>query len=254
MPILEDVQTAAAALAGALAASERAVVFTGAGISTESGIPDFRSPGGLWSRMTPITFDDFLGSEETRLEDWRRRFRMARDFAGVEPNAGHRAVVRLMAEGPVASLITQNIDRLHQRAGAPAERVVELHGHATGAACLDCEAPMTLAAAAAEIETTGRAPRCAACGGLVKAAIVSFGQPMPPRAMAAAKAACLDCDLFVVAGSSLVVFPAAGLPALARRSGARLVILNREPTDLDGEADLVLRGAIGDILGPLAGG
>lgn len=252
MPMLADPQAASRLLAERFAAAARAVVFTGAGISTESGIPDFRSPGGIWSRMKPIEFAGFLASEEVRLEDWRRRFRMRREFAAAEPNAGHRAVARLVEAGVVAAVVTQNIDGLHQRAGVAEDDVVELHGNGTRAACLDCAAPMSLEAAEAAIAASGRAPRCAACGGLVKAAIVSFGQPMPPSEMARARAASLDCDLFVVVGSSLVVHPAAGFPELARRNGAGLVILNREPTPLDGAADLVLRGAIGEVLGPLA--
>jgi len=251
-PAVRDAaRRAADALAAAFAAAERAVVFTGAGISTESGIPDFRSPGGIWSTMKPILYQEFLDSEEVRLEDWRRRFRMAASFAAVAPNAGHRAIARLVRDGPVATVVTQNIDRLHQRAGVPHERVVELHGHGTGAACLDCGAETALADAEAAIAATGRAPRCGACGGLVKGAIVSFGQPMPPAAMLRAGEASRDCDLFVVVGSSLVVQPAAGFPLIARRSGARLVILDRAATALDAEADLVLRGPIGEILGPL---
>jgi len=253
MPMVADPQAASALLAEAFAAATAAVVFTGAGISTESGIPDFRSPGGIWSRMRPIEFADFLASEEIRLEDWRRRFRMRREFAAAMPNAGHVAVAGLVAAGRVAAVVTQNIDGLHQRAGVAEERIVELHGNGTRAACLDCAAAVDLDAAEAAIAATGRAPRCAACGGLVKAAIVSFGQPMPAAEMARARAASLACDLFVVAGSSLVVQPAAGFPALAQRNGARLVILDRQPTPLDAAADLVLRGAIGDILGALAG-
>lgn len=251
---VDDVAGAAATLAAAFAASRRAVVFSGAGISTESGIPDYRSPGGIWTRMKPILFDEFLASEAARLEDWRRRFRMSREFKAAEPNAGHRAVARLVGAGRVAAVVTQNIDGLHQRAGAAAERVIEVHGNAHGAACLACGTATTLAAVEAEIAASGRAPACAACGGIVKSTIISFGQPMPAAAMARASEAAADCDLFLAVGSSLVVHPAAGLPLLARSRGARLVILNREPTALDGEADLVLRGPIGAVLGPLAAG
>jgi NAD-dependent deacetylase len=253
MQVFDETAEARQRLGELVAEANRIVVFTGAGISTESGIPDFRSPGGIWSKVTPIYFEEFVASEEKRLEDWRRRFKMARDFATVTPNAGHRAVAALVRVGHGA-VLTQNIDRLHQRAGATDEAVVELHGNAFGAACLDCGTQTTLAEAERTIAETGRAPRCAACGGLVKSTIISFGQPMPADAMRRAQAEARDCDLFVAVGSSLVVYPAAGLPIVAKQAGARLVILNREATELDPLADVVLRGGIGEILGPFAVG
>lgn len=252
MRVFEEVDAARARLGELIAEASRIVVFTGAGISTESGIPDFRSPGGIWSKVTPILFDEFVASEEKRLEDWRRRFKMAREFADVVPNAGHRAIAALVASGRVGAVITQNIDRLHQRAGARHETVVELHGNAFGAACLACGLETTLAAAERTIAETGRAPRCTACGGIVKSTIISFGQPMPADAMRRAQAEARDCDLFLAIGSSLVVYPAAGIPILAKQAGARFAILNRETTELDPLADAVLRGGIGDILGPFA--
>ncbi len=252
MRVFDEVDAARARLGDMIAEASRIVVFTGAGISTESGIPDFRSPGGIWSKVKPILFDEFMASEETRLEDWRRRFRMAREFAEVAPNAGHRAIAALLATGRAATVITQNIDRLHQRAGAPDDAVVELHGNAFGAACLECGLEMTLAAAERTIAETGRAPRCTACGGLVKSTIISFGQPMPADEMRRAQAEARACDLFLAIGSSLVVYPAAGIPVLAKQAGARFVILNREATELDPLADAVLRGGIGDVLGPFA--
>jgi len=252
MRVLEDVDAARTRLGEFIADAGRIVVFTGAGISTESGIPDFRSPGGIWSKVKPILFDEFIASEETRLEDWRRRFRMAREFAAAAPNAGHRAIAALLASGRAGAVITQNIDRLHQRAGAADGAVVELHGNAFGAACLDCETGSTLAAAEQEIAATGRAPRCADCGGLMKSTIISFGQPMPAAAMQRAHAEARNCDLLVVVGSSLVVYPAAGIPIVAKQAGAKFVIVNREATELDTLADAVLRGGIGDILGPFA--
>jgi NAD-dependent deacetylase len=252
MRVYEDVDAARARLGELIAEASRIVVFTGAGISTESGIPDFRSPGGIWSKIKPILFDEFVASEETRLEDWRRRFRMAREFAEASPNAGHRAVAALLGSGRTGAVITQNIDRLHQRAGAHDGAVVELHGNAFGAACLDCGLETTLAAAEQTIAETGRAPRCTACGGLVKSTIISFGQPMPADAMRRAQAEARDCDLLLVIGSSLVVYPAAGIPLIAKQAGARFAILNREATELDPLADVVLRGGIGEVLGPFA--
>ncbi len=230
--------------------SERVVALTGAGISTESGIPDFRSPGGLWSRMKPITFQEFVASEEARLEEWRRRFRMNETFATANPNEGHMGLVRLMREGKLLAVITQNIDGLHQRAGLPRERVVEIHGTSMRAHCLDCRTQMPLQTVRATIEATGASPRCE-CGGLIKAAIVSFGERIPEEAMAKATALSQEADLFLVIGSSLVVQPAASLPLVAKRHGATLALLNRDATPLDSRADLILRGSIGAVFSTL---
>ena len=233
-----------------VAGAGRIVVLTGAGISTESGIPDFRSPGGLWSRMRPITYQEFVASEEARLEEWRRRFRMNATFASAEPNEGHRGLVRLMEAGKLLGLITQNIDGLHQRAGLPSERVIEIHGNSTRAHCLDCRTPMTLEDVRDAIDATGRSPRCE-CGGLVKAAIVSFGERIPEAAMAKATALAESADLFLVVGSSLLVQPAASLPLVAKRSGATLAILNRDSTPLDSHADFMLQAPIGEVFSTL---
>jgi len=233
--------------------ARRAVVFTGAGISTESGIPDFRSPGGIWTRMAPIDFADFLASEEARRETWRRRFAMGETFRGAGPNRGHRAVAALVRRGTAAAVITQNIDGLHQAAGISDERVVELHGNTTYAHCLDCAQRYELEAVRLAFARDGTAPLCDACGGFLKTATISFGQAMPARAMRCAQTLTLAADLFIVAGSSLVVYPAAAFPELAKRNGAALVIVNREPTGLDQIADLVLNRAIGETLGAAVG-
>jgi NAD-dependent deacetylase len=235
-------------LADMLRAARRAVVFTGAGISTESGIPDFRSPGGIWTRMAPIDFRDFVSSAEMRREAWRRRFAMEESFAAARPNAGHKAVAALVARGTASHVITQNIDNLHQDSGVPEEKVIEVHGNTRYAKCLECGARMELGPIRAHFEAHGEPPDCASCGGIVKTATISFGQAMPELEMARAEKATLDCDLFLVLGSSLVVYPAAGLPLLAKRNGARLVIVNREPTEQDGIADLVINGEIGPAL------
>ena len=227
------------------------VVFTGAGISTESGIPDFRSPGGVWSRMKPIQFQDFLTDQEKRREAWRRAFSGAAGWTGATPNAGHFAVARLVAEGKVAAVITQNVDNLHQDSGIPDEKVIELHGNASYATCLTCEFRHELEALRTIFEKRGEIPLCRSCGGVVKVATISFGQPMPALPMARAEAATLACDLFLVLGSSLAVYPAAGFPLMAKRNGARLVIVNREPTDQDGFADLVLHDEIGSVMATL---
>jgi NAD-dependent deacetylase len=236
-------------LADLIAGSNRAVVFTGAGISTESGIPDFRSPGGIWTRMAPIDFADFLASEEARRETWRRRFAMEEMFRAARPNRGHRAVAELVRRQKVVSVITQNIDGLHQASGVDADRVIELHGNTTYATCLDCRTRYEIDALRAAFELDGAAPRCGRCDGFVKTATISFGQAMPVAAMQRAECETRAADLFIVAGSSLVVYPAAGFPELAKRNGAALVIINREPTALDRLADLVLHRAIGQALG-----
>ena len=242
-----------AALARLIQQSKRAVVFTGAGISTESGIPDFRSPGGIWTQMAPIYFDDFLASEEARRETWRRRFAMENTFQAAIPNRGHRAVDALVRRGKVASVITQNIDGLHQASGIPPEKVIELHGNTTYATCLDCGQRYEIADLRLAFERDGAVPPCDHCLGHIKTATVSFGQAMPPVAMQRAEQEILAADLCIVLGSSLVVYPAAGFPELAKRNGVALAIVNREETGLDRIADLVIHNSIGDIMGEAVG-
>ena len=226
----------------------RVAIFTGAGISTESGIPDFRSPGGVWSRMSPIYFQDFVRSEAKRREAWDRAFSGRAGWTGKEPNAGHYAVSRLVAAGKAHAVITQNVDNLHQHSGVPAEQVIELHGNASYATCLECGLRHELADLKALYQATGDLPACRDCDGIVKTATISFGQSMPQGPMARAEAETLACDLFLVLGSSLVVYPANGFPQLAKQNGAALAILNREPTDLDEIADLVLHDEIGPVM------
>jgi NAD-dependent deacetylase len=238
-------------LSALLAASRRGVAFTGAGISTESGIPDFRSPGGLWTQNRPIEFGEFLASQDARNEAWRRKFAMEDKFHAARPNRGHRALASLIARGKLSAVITQNIDNLHQLSGIPSQKVIELHGNGSYAHCLDCRIRYELDWVRARFEATGGvAPACTACSGPVKSATISFGQSMPEEEMRRAEAETLDADLFLAIGSSLVVWPAAGFPALAKRNGAKLVILNREPTELDEMADLVVRDDIGEVLEP----
>jgi len=233
--------------------ARRAVVFTGAGISTESGIPDFRSPGGMWSRRRPVDFRDFVASESARREAWSQRVESHRTMVCAEPNHGHRAVASLVRRGIVTTVITQNIDGLHQRAGVPDARVVELHGNSTYAQCIECGAPYALDPILEAFTRDGALPVCEQCGGHVKTATISFGQAMPEAAMRRAEAATAECDLFLAIGSSLVVYPAAGFPVHARRLGATLVILNRDPTELDALANLVLHREIGPTLGAITG-
>jgi NAD-dependent deacetylase len=245
-----DLPTAIARLRDLIGAADSIVPFTGAGISTECGIPDFRSPGGLWTRTRPIDFGDFVASQDMRDEAWRRRFLMQEQFGGAKPGRGHRALASLYRAGKVPGLITQNIDNLHQDSGVRPQDIVELHGNTTFATCLDCAQRYELAWVKERFDAGGgHAPDCD-CGGYIKTATVSFGQSMPDAAMRRAAELSEACDLFIVVGSSLVVWPAAGFPLRAKQSGARLVIINREPTDFDDVADLVVRHDIGDALAP----
>ena len=230
-----------------IAKSKRIVGFTGAGISTESGIPDFRSPGGVWSKMQPIMFQDFVRKPEARREAWSRVFNRTAGWTGAAPNAGHHAVAALVKFGKVSSVITQNVDNLHLDSGVPEDQVIELHGNAAYAKCLDCEQRHELA----DLEPRWKAGEeitCMACKGLLKTATISFGQPMPEDKMERATDESLACDLMLVLGSSLVVRPACGLPLIAKEAGAKLIIVNREATPLDGIADLVLHDEIGPLL------
>jgi NAD-dependent deacetylase len=235
-------------LADLIRASRRAVVFTGAGISTESGIPDFRSPGGIWTKMMPVEFQDYISDPQARRVSWQRRFEMEDTWNAVQPNDGHRMVAELVAQGRVSHVITQNIDALHQAAGVPDAAVIELHGNTRYAKCLDCGQRVEIADIRAHFERHGDAPDCGACGGIVKTATISFGQPMPEDEMARAEAATLACDLMLVLGSSLAVFPAASFPLLAKRNGARLAIVNRDETPQDRFADLVINSDIGPTM------
>jgi NAD-dependent deacetylase len=249
--IAPDLEAAKARLQEMIQAADVIVPFTGAGISTECGIPDFRSPGGLWTKNRPIPFDEFLASQEARNESWRRRFAMAEQFGDAKPGRGHRALASLYRAGKVPAVITQNIDNLHQASGFSPQHVVELHGNTTYATCIDCSERYELPWVRQRMDAAnGCAPDCPACGGYIKTATISFGQAMPDAAMQRAQDLALSCDLFVAIGSSLLVWPAAGFPLMAKRNGARLVIINREATEFDDVADLVVRQDIGTVLEP----
>jgi NAD-dependent deacetylase len=249
--IAPDLETAIRGLRQLIEEAAVVVPFTGAGISTECGIPDFRSPGGIWTKMRPIEFGDFLASQEMRDESWRRRFAMEDQFGGARPGRGHRALASLYRAGKIPAVITQNIDNLHQASGFAADRVVELHGNTTYASCLDCGKRYHLTWVRERFTASGgRSPDCPDCGGHIKTATVSFGQAMPEAAMRRAQELTDSCDLFLAIGSSLVVWPAAGFPLAAKRNGARLAIINRDATDFDDIADLVVRDDIGSALAP----
>jgi len=252
--IATDLQSGVERLGDMIAEARTIVPFTGAGISTECGIPDFRSPGGIWTRHRPIEFGEFVASQEARDESWRRRFAMEEIFAAAKPGRGHRALASLYRAGKVPAVITQNIDNLHQASGFAAEHVIELHGNTTYARCIGCGQAYPLDWVKRRFDDDGGlAPNCTACDEPVKTATISFGQMMPDEEMRRAGALARACDLFIAIGSSLVVWPAAGFPLMAKNAGARLVIINREPTEQDDIADLVLHHDIGEALGPFVG-
>ncbi|HEY2663195.1 MAG TPA: Sir2 family NAD-dependent protein deacetylase [Candidatus Binataceae bacterium] len=228
------------------------VPFTGAGISTECGIPDFRSPGGIWTKNQPISFDEFLANRSQRDESWRRRFAMDEYFSTARPGRGHRAIASLYRARKVTGVVTQNIDNLHQESGIAHDDVIELHGNTTYAVCLDCSRRDELAWVKERFDGGGHAPDCEDCGGYIKTATVSFGQSMPELAMRRAEQLTRTCDLFLAIGSSLVVWPAAGFPLVAKRNGAKLVILNRDATEFDEISDLVIHEDIGHVLSSFA--
>lgn len=231
-----------------LNASQRVVVFSGAGISTESGIPDFRGPQGLWKHVKPIQFQEFIASEAVRQNYWKQWFEHSKDLLNALPNSGHKAVAEMVDSGKVSAVITQNVDNLHQQSGVAADKLIELHGNSTYAKCLGCERRIEMHSIEAELNTQGQVLPCNECGGIVKTATISFGQQMPELPMRRATQAVDACDLFIVLGSSLTVYPAAAFPQLARDNGAALVIVNNEPTDLDAVADLVIHAGIGEVL------
>ena len=233
-------------LAELIVAAREGVAFTGAGISTESGIPDFRSPGGVWSKQSPVYYDDFLRDRSERVRYWQMRKEMYGDFAHAQPNAGHRAVARLEALKHLVGVITQNIDGLHQDAGS--EVVIELHGTNRYVVCVDCGREWPPPEIIARVEAGDEAPECDTCGGYLKSATVSFGQAMPQDAMLAAHELTVNADLLLAIGSSLVVEPAASFPHLAKQAGAKLVIINKTDTPLDAMADLVIHEPIGKTM------
>lgn len=222
------------------------VAFTGAGISTESGIPDFRSPGGIWEKVQPVYFQDFLASAEARYEYWRQKCMGYREYADARPNAAHQVLAKWESDGKLLGVITQNIDGLHQLAGS--RRVWELHGTARQVGCLNCEARFDTEPFVEEFFANDAVPACPQCGGLLKHATVSFGQILPDDVVAAATESATWAKVLLVLGSSLVVYPAASLPEIAKRHGARLVIINRDPTPLDDVADEVIHASLGETM------
>jgi len=230
--------------------ARRIVVFTGAGISTESGIPDFRGPGGVWTKYDPGEFhiDRFLASPESRRRYWMRVTEFYTEIAKAMPNAAHYAVVQLERMGKLGAVVTQNVDGLHQLAGSAPENVVELHGSHRFVSCLSCGHSHPRGRFQEWVTPDGQAPDCEKCGGLMKPATISFGQMLKPEVLERASEEAQNCDLFLVVGSSLVVYPAAGLPLLAVRNGSALAIVNNEETPHDDRAAVVVRAPAGQTL------
>lgn len=226
--------------------AERVVGFSGAGISTESGIPDFRSPGGIWANNRTVMFHEFVANEADRIEYWRQKVSMWPEIRDAMPNDGHRAFKRLADDGRLAGMITQNIDGLHQKAGL--QDVLELHGTTVNVVCLDCGDQISMDDACARVAGGEAAPVCESCNGLLKPDTISFGQNLDPGVLQRASHLSGECDVFIAVGSSLLVQPAAGLPVLARQAGAALIIINRTETPIDSMADIVAREEIGPFM------
>jgi NAD-dependent deacetylase len=233
--------------------AKRTVVFTGAGLSTESGIPDFRSPGGVWDKYNPedFYFQNFLANEASREKYWQMATEMWEPIKKAQPNPAHLAIAEFEKLGKLDCVITQNIDGLHFKAGNSEEKVIQLHGTAIFVSCLSCRKRYDRNEIQERIKKWQKAPRCDDCGGLLKPATISFGQSMPEKETQEAYHRSSLCDLFIVIGSSLVVQPAASMPLVAKRNGARLVIINRDPTPFDDIADLVIHDQAGPTMGSI---
>ena len=227
--------------------SRAVIFFTGAGISTESGVPDFRSPGGVWTKYQPVLFQDFMASEAARIQHWKLKKATYELYKNVKPNIGHTSIREFERRGQLLGLITQNIDGLHKIAGVSDQKLVELHGTDRLVTCLKCGKRFEPAEVYEDLGEEFAAPTCDACGGILKSANVSFGQSMPVEAMQRAQAWSEQAEIFIVIGSSLQVQPAATFPVIAKRAGALLAIINRDPTPLDDIADYIYNGAIGEF-------
>jgi len=223
------------------------IVFTGAGISTESGIPDFRSKGGIWDTYRPVYFDEFMSSKEARIEYWKRKVALYPDLMKAKPNPAHMAVAKLHEMGLLEAVITQNVDGLHQESGVPEDRVIELHGNTRRARCMSCKRTISLAEVHRRIQQGDPAPECE-CGGYLKSDTISFGQAMPVEEVEHATQLSRNADFFMVVGSTLLVHPAAAMPAYAVENGSFLAIVNLSETPYDDRADVLIREKAGEVL------
>ena len=234
-------------IAQKIAQAGRNIIFTGAGISTESGIPDFRSKGGIWDKFQPVYFDEFMASKKARIEYWRRKSTLYHDLMKAKPNPAHLSIVTLYKMGLLESVITQNIDGLHQKAGLPDTKVIELHGNTCRVRCMSCGKIISIEEAQNRIKAGDLAPACE-CGGFLKPDTVSFGQAMPVTEMQKATELSRNCDFFMVVGSTLLVHPAALMPDYALQQGAFLAIVNLSETPYDGMCNVLIRGKAGEVL------
>jgi NAD-dependent deacetylase len=234
-------------LAEKISKSDSNVVFTGAGISTESGIPDYRSKGGIWDKFRPVYFDEFMSSKKARVEYWRRKAELYHDLVNAKPNPAHMSLVRLHEMGLLEAVITQNIDGLHQESGLPDEKVVELHGNTRRVRCLSCGKKIAIHEVQKRVESGDLAPECE-CGGYLKSDTVSFGQALPEDEVQRAQELSQNCDFFLVVGSTLLVQPAALMPYYAKQGGAFLAIINLSETPYDEVCDVLIRGKAGEVL------
>lgn len=230
-----------------ITASKHLVVFTGAGISTESGIPDYRSQGGIWDKFKPVYFDEFMSSELSRIRYWEQRLDMEKSLAASRPNSGHLSLTKLHEQGFLKAVITQNIDGLHLESGIPEEKIIELHGNTRRVRCMSCRKLFSFENALKIIDKGNKAPACS-CGGFLKPDTISFGQAMPAEETQKAAMLSKKSDLFIVVGSTLLVHPAAMMPEYAKTAGAFLVIINLSDTPYDTVCDVLIRGRAGDVL------
>jgi len=230
--------------------AERILVFSGAGLSTESGIPDFRSPGGVWTKYDPsdFYFHKIISDEQARVKYWRMSSEMYRDMKDALPNPAHLAIKRLEDQGKLLVVVTQNIDRLHHKAGNSPEKIIEIHGTAFSVSCLSCGKKYDRDEIENRLRAGVKAPDCDDCGGILKPETISFGQSMQHDKLALALKLARDCDLCLVLGSSLVVYPAASVPQEASGGGARLIIVNRDETPLDARADAFIRASVTEVM------
>jgi len=233
--------------------AEKILVFSGAGLSTESGIPDFRSPGGVWSKYDPsdFYFDRFVADEKARVKYWQMSTEFYQTMKDAVPNRAHLAIKGLEDTGKLIAVVTQNIDRLHHKAGGSPDKIIEIHGTAFSVSCLSCGKSYDRDDIQERIRSGVEVPYCDDCSGILKPDTVSFGQAMPQDKMAQAITHARECDLCIVLGSSLVVYPAASVPVSAVESGAKLMIINRDETPLDSVAELVVNESVSQALGDM---
>jgi NAD-dependent deacetylase len=251
IPLTPETRNLTRTIARKINQTRNVVVFTGAGISTESGIPDYRSQGGIWDKFTPVYFDEFMASEPARIRYWEQRMDMEKGLKHARPNTGHLGIARLHDMGRLKAVITQNIDGLHQASGIPADKIIELHGNTRRVRCMSCRTLISWDAAEQMILAGNSAPQCD-CGGYLKPDTISFGQAMPRQETRLAARLAAQSDVFIVVGSTLLVQPAALMPGYALEAGAFLAIINLSPTPYDSRCQVLIREKAGPVLADIA--